>query len=230
MEPGRGCRGTGRPDTSSFLGLWVGGFGVVKNGHSSSLTLTTWSPGPPGPSFKCRTQSAARSRGRWEPQHSHGVVEHNILLGELQQHGVIEELADAYVLAQALQEWGRCREEPRVVADRAEGHLRPVLGVGVCWCGRTRPAISGIASGKRCSPASRTGPWVWRLEGCTDHLSALGSELLPLFRKKVPKEEMKREEKGPEGRNEKRSNPCQELRGMRAGHGPEGRIPSCDGF
>ena len=33
---------------------------------------------------------------------SHWVVENNILLGQLQQHGVIEELADAHVLAQAL--------------------------------------------------------------------------------------------------------------------------------
>lgn len=35
--------------------------------------------------------------------HSHGVVENNILLGQLQQHGIIEELADAHILAQALQ-------------------------------------------------------------------------------------------------------------------------------
>lgn len=34
---------------------------------------------------------------------SHGVVENNILLGQLQQHGIIEELADAHILAQALQ-------------------------------------------------------------------------------------------------------------------------------
>lgn len=77
-----------------------------------------WSPGPPGPSFKCRTQPAAGSRGRWKPQHSHGVVEHNILLGELQQHGVIEELADAYVLAQALPATGFDHEFPGQVRSR----------------------------------------------------------------------------------------------------------------
>lgn len=34
--------------------------------------------------------------------HSHGVVENDILLGQLQQHGIVEELADAHILAQAL--------------------------------------------------------------------------------------------------------------------------------
>lgn len=40
---------------------------------------------------------------------SHGVVQHDVLLGQLQQHGVVEELADADVLAQTLQskEWSR---------------------------------------------------------------------------------------------------------------------------
>lgn len=33
---------------------------------------------------------------------SHGIIEHDILLGELQQHRVIEELADAHVFTQAL--------------------------------------------------------------------------------------------------------------------------------
>lgn len=35
-------------------------------------------------------------------ERSHGVVENDVLLGQLQQHGVIEELADAHVLTQAL--------------------------------------------------------------------------------------------------------------------------------
>lgn len=33
---------------------------------------------------------------------SHRIVEHHILLGQLQQHGVIKELADAHILTQAL--------------------------------------------------------------------------------------------------------------------------------
>lgn len=40
---------------------------------------------------------------------SHGVVEHHVLFGQLQQHGVVEELADADVLAETLQERGRRR-------------------------------------------------------------------------------------------------------------------------
>jgi len=35
---------------------------------------------------------------------SHRVVEHHILFGQLQQHRVIEELADANVLTQTLEE------------------------------------------------------------------------------------------------------------------------------
>lgn len=42
---------------------------------------------------------------------SHGVVEHHVLLGQLQQHGVVEELADADVLAQTLQEKERGRHK-----------------------------------------------------------------------------------------------------------------------
>lgn len=33
---------------------------------------------------------------------SHGIVEHHVLFGQLQQHRVVEELADAHILAQAL--------------------------------------------------------------------------------------------------------------------------------
>ena len=33
----------------------------------------------------------------------HGVVEHHVLFGQFQQHGVVEELADTHVLAQSLQ-------------------------------------------------------------------------------------------------------------------------------
>ena len=40
---------------------------------------------------------------------SHGVVENNILLGQLQQHGVVEELADAHIFAQALRGNGKAR-------------------------------------------------------------------------------------------------------------------------
>lgn len=60
----------------------------------------------PGPSFKSRIQPTAGSRGCQESRHSHGVIEHNILLGELQQHGIIKELADAHILTQSLQRVG----------------------------------------------------------------------------------------------------------------------------
>ena len=33
---------------------------------------------------------------------SHWIVEHHVLLGQLQQHRIVEELADAHILAQAL--------------------------------------------------------------------------------------------------------------------------------
>lgn len=46
---------------------------------------------------RARVSPHARAAG------SHGVVENNILLGQFQQHGVVEELADAHVLTQALQ-------------------------------------------------------------------------------------------------------------------------------
>lgn len=73
-------------------------------------TLTTWSPShmrPPLPvqgAAHCRAQELL---GSW---HSHGVIEHNILLGELQQHRIIEELADAHVFTQALQRMGQMKE------------------------------------------------------------------------------------------------------------------------
>lgn len=34
---------------------------------------------------------------------SHGVVKHHVLFGQLQQHRIVEELADAHILAQTLQ-------------------------------------------------------------------------------------------------------------------------------
>lgn len=48
----------------------------------------------------------ARSRSCQAAWRSHGVVEHHILLGELQQHRIIEELADAHILAETLQRVG----------------------------------------------------------------------------------------------------------------------------
>lgn len=161
MEPGRGRRGTRRPNIPPLLGLWVGGLGVVKNGHSSSQTLAD-NMGvrvTPGPSFKSRIQPAAGSRGCQASQHSHGVIEYNILLGELQQHGIIEELADAYILTQALQNGGRCKKEPYVVATRAGDCPRPVLegedGGRWNFC----PAIQELPLGRRrCSLSSQTGP------------------------------------------------------------------------
>ena len=40
---------------------------------------------------------------KWSNQtNSHGVREHNVLFGKLQQHRVIEEFVDAHILTQAL--------------------------------------------------------------------------------------------------------------------------------
>lgn len=47
--------------------------------------------------------------------HSHGIIEHNILFGEFQQHRIIEELADAHVFTQAL--W-RTEPDTRVTEPR----------------------------------------------------------------------------------------------------------------
>ena len=33
---------------------------------------------------------------------SHGIAKHDILLGQLQQHGIVKELVDAHILTQAL--------------------------------------------------------------------------------------------------------------------------------
>lgn len=56
------------------------------------------------------------ARARVSPQAraaaSHGVVENNVLLGQFQQHGVIEELADAHIFTQALQG----NTKPRVIS------------------------------------------------------------------------------------------------------------------
>lgn len=56
--------------------------------------------------FKSRVWPSAGSGSCQAAWCSHGVVKHHILLGELQQHRVIEELADAHVLAETLQRVG----------------------------------------------------------------------------------------------------------------------------
>lgn len=56
---------------------------------------------------------------------SHGVVEHHVLFGQLQQHGIVEELADADVLAQTLQD-----REPRCHSSSNTGFLRHNRGGG----------------------------------------------------------------------------------------------------
>ena len=44
-----------------------------------------------------------RERGLFQWKCSlHGVVEHHVLFGQLQQHRIVEELADTYILAQSL--------------------------------------------------------------------------------------------------------------------------------
>lgn len=43
---------------------------------------------------------------------SHGVVKHHVLFGQLQQHRIVEELADAYILAQTLQ-WEKKKKSTR---------------------------------------------------------------------------------------------------------------------
>lgn len=55
-----------------------------------------------GLSFESRSRSLPQGAEVASPLHSHGVIEHNILFGKLQQHRIIEELADAHIFTQAL--------------------------------------------------------------------------------------------------------------------------------
>lgn len=50
--------------------------------------------------------------------HSHGVIEHNILFGKLQQHRIIEEFADAHIFTEALPTAGFDHEFPGQVRSR----------------------------------------------------------------------------------------------------------------
>lgn len=74
-------------------------------------SLTTWSLGHTRSQLQVQDTARCREQGCRESRHSHGVIEHNILLGKLQQHGIIEELADAYILTQALQRVGVIQEK-----------------------------------------------------------------------------------------------------------------------
>lgn len=91
--------------------------GSLKTAHGSQKHLTTWSPSHPRSQPQIHDATSAGSRSCQESRPSHGVIEHDILLGELQQHRVIEELADADVFAQALWSGGKCRKEPCAAAD-----------------------------------------------------------------------------------------------------------------
>lgn len=61
---------------------------------------------------------------------SHGVIEYHILLGELQQHRIIEELADAHVFTQALQRVGANQRMSPVWC------LNEVGAIGDLWLSR----------------------------------------------------------------------------------------------
>lgn len=61
---------------------------------------------------------------------SHGVIQHHVLFGQLQQHRIVEELADAHILAQTLQNnrrWyiGEFTEIKKKKQGREEAHLAP---------------------------------------------------------------------------------------------------------
>lgn len=91
----------------SLTGLWVGGSWAFKMVTAAPRhSPTTWSPSHTSSELPIQAQPTA-GRGRCQQsRHSHGVIEHDILLGELQQHRIIEELADAHVFTQALQSVG----------------------------------------------------------------------------------------------------------------------------
>lgn len=64
---------------------------------------------------------------------SHRVVKHHVLFGQLQQHRIVEELADAHILAQTLQnnkcgmsdvQKGKLTKHKRQT-DREKAHLAP---------------------------------------------------------------------------------------------------------
>lgn len=75
--------------------------GLFRWPRSSSQMLTASRPSSAGLSWSPE-QQALQGAGAARPPHSHGIIEHNILFGELQQHGIIEELADAHIFTQAL--------------------------------------------------------------------------------------------------------------------------------
>lgn len=61
-----------------------------------------------------------------QPQHSHGIIEHNVLFGELQQHRIIKELADAHIFTQALR---RTESDTRV---KSTGGVTEYRGIQSC--------------------------------------------------------------------------------------------------
>lgn len=55
---------------------------------------------------------------------SHRVVEHHVLLGQLQQHGIVEELADTDVLAQTLRTKKKGKGSAALQPPESRGSLR----------------------------------------------------------------------------------------------------------
>uniref|UniRef100_A0A480F5T5 116 kDa U5 small nuclear ribonucleoprotein component n=1 Tax=Sus scrofa TaxID=9823 RepID=A0A480F5T5_PIG len=106
MEPGRGHSRDQKAKRSSLWGgalCWRLGGSWVRDDRRSAQTRSR-DVESRSHQVPARVQEAAPRRAQELPgvQRSHGVIEHNILLGELQQHRIIEELADAHVLTQAL--------------------------------------------------------------------------------------------------------------------------------
>lgn len=76
-----------RPNAPPSLGSGVEALGLFKMVTAAPRHCpTTWSPGHmrSQSSFQSRMQCTAGSRSCHESLHSHGVIEHNVLLGELQ--------------------------------------------------------------------------------------------------------------------------------------------------
>lgn len=76
--------------------------------------------------------------------HSHGVIEHNILFGKLQQHRIIEEFADAHIFTEALQGMGQIQESLRWSQTERGDQPRPVLSGEASGGWNVGGGVSGV--------------------------------------------------------------------------------------
>lgn len=95
MGPGRGHRRNQEARCPFLTGMELSGWSCL--GCSDGPVAVPRCSKHEGPVIRSRLESRAAS-----PLHSHGIIEHNILFGELQQHRIIEELADTHIFTQAL--------------------------------------------------------------------------------------------------------------------------------